>query len=338
MKYSIIIPTYNRLEELKELVPSLENQSFDSSLFELVVIDDGSTDGTMDYLKLLDPPFSLTLRSQRNQGPGAARNHGMSVALGSHFIFVDSDCILPPQYLETIDTYLQNHPLDAFGGPDTYHPSFSPLLKAINYAMTSFLGTAGTRGNKKSLARFYPRSFNMGYDRKVYEKIGGFNDLRHGQDMDYSARIFEAGFNVGLIPDAYVYHKRRTSLKKYFKQIFNWGVARINLHTLHTGMLKPIHLIPAALLIIGIIITILSMVNIIPFVIFQLGLIGCAALGIIAFVQSLFTYKDITVALLSILTLFTQILAYALGTITGCIQVYLLGEKTAKGFTKNYYK
>ena len=338
MKYSIIIPTFNRLEELKELIPSLESQSLDPSQFELVIIDDGSTDQTLEYLNHLNLPFNLTLRSQKNQGPGAARNHGMSIAAGSHFIFVDSDCILPPQYLQIIDSYLEQNSLDAFGGPDTYHPSFSPLLKAINYAMTSFLGTAGTRGSKKSLAKFYPRSFNMGYHRRVYEKIGGFNDLRHGQDMDYSARIFEAGFKVGLISEAFVYHKRRTSLKKYFKQIFNWGVARINLHTLHQGMLKPIHLIPAALFLVGIAITFFSVIGVIPAILLQIGLAGCGLLALLAFMQSLFTYKDFKVALLSIVTLFTQIIAYALGTITGCIQVYLFGRKTAKGFTKNYYK
>ena len=262
----------------------------------------------------------------------------MKIAKGEYFLFVDSDCILPSTYLTTIDRAIRAKSFDAFGGPDTYHPDFPPLLKAINYAMTSFIGTAGTRGNKKSLAKFYPRSFNMGFHRKVFESIGGFNSLRHGQDMDYSARIFEAGYAVGLIDDAFVYHKRRTSLKKYFKQIFNWGVARINLSTLHEGMMKPIHLIPAFALSAGLTILLLVAIEVLPLAIFYFCLLACGIVGVFAFVQSFLTYKDIRVAALSIITLFTQILAYALGSLTGIFQVFILRRKTATGFTKNYYK
>ena len=179
MKYSLIVPTYNRLDELKELIPSLEAQSFDNHLFELVIVDDGSTDDTLAYLNSLQLSFDINIQKQKNQGPGAARNRGMSVANGEYFIFVDSDCMLPPDYFTTLNSHLDKFRLDAFGGPDTYHPSFSPLLKAINYAMTSFIGTAGTRGNKKSLSKFYPRSFNMGIHRRVYENIGGFNTVSY---------------------------------------------------------------------------------------------------------------------------------------------------------------
>jgi len=320
MKYSLIIPTFNRLEELQELIPSLESQKFDKTLYELVIIDDGSTDDTIGYLEGLRLPFNLIIRSQKNQGPGAARNHGMKVALGMYFIFVDSDCILPENYLKSIDSHLEENALDAFGGPDTYHPSFSPLLKSINYAMTSFLGTAGTRGNKKSLGKFYPRSFNMGLHRKVFESIGGFGGLRHGQDMDYSARIFDAGFNVGLIHEAFVYHKRRTSLKKYFKQIFNWGVARINLSKLHSGMLKPIHLIPAFVLFCAALVLVSTALGVLPLYLLGLGMIACGIIAITAFIQSLLTYKSLKVAMLSIITIFLQIIAYGLGTMTGVFQ------------------
>lgn len=225
MKYSIIIAVYNRLEEVKELLESAEKLDGDRSLFELLFVDDGSKDGFKEFIEQYHSTSGLQIRAiyQKNQGPGAARNQGMSKAQGEYFIFVDSDCMFPPQWLTEIEKAQNEHHYDAFGGPDTCHPSFSPLLKAINYSMTSFIGTGGTRGNKKHVGRFYPRSFNMGISREVYNTIGGMGGLRHGQDMDYSMRIYNAGFKVGLIADAYVYHKRRTSIPKFFRQYLLGG-------------------------------------------------------------------------------------------------------------------
>jgi len=205
MKYSIIVATFNRLEEMKELTGSLQEVDFPRDHFELVVADDGSDDGTREFLESADFNFSLKYLRQENKGPGAARNLGMKKAEGKYFLFMDSDCTVPADYLEKIDEALEQEGLDAFGGPDTYRADFPPLLKAINYSMTSFIGTGGTRGSRKSVTKFYPRSFNMGIHRRVYEKIGGMGPLRHGQDMDFSARIYKAGFKVGLIPDAYVF-------------------------------------------------------------------------------------------------------------------------------------
>ncbi len=337
IKFSIIIATYNRLDELQELFQTLLEMKYDVSRYELVIVDDGSTDGTQKYIKNGQWPFHLLYLKQKNQGPGAARNYGMQEANGEYFLFIDSDCMLPPQYLSEIDKGLKKNQFEAFGGPDTFHPSFSPLLKAINYSMTSFIGTGGTRGGKKSVGKFYPRSFNMGIHKSVFDKIGGMGGLRHGQDMDFSARIYEAGFKVGLIPEAFVYHKRRTSLRKFFKQIFNWGVARINLGTKHKNMLKPIHLAPTFLLF-GVLIS-LILAPFIPYGTYLLGLIGMGsiAVALFAFFQSLLTYKSIEVALLSIITLFLQVFAYALGSASGLLQK-LKGNKEAKGFTRNYYK
>lgn len=339
MKYSIIIATYNRLEELKELIHSVEAFEYPKDDFELLISDDGSNDGTKEYIDQLLPSLSINIPyiSQANKGPGAARNHGMENAKGDYFIFIDSDCIIPPDYLNKIDAAITTHNYDAFGGPDTYHPSFSPLLKAINYSMTSFIGTGGTRGSETSVAKFYPRSFNMGIHRKIYETIGGMGELRHGQDMDFSARIYDEGFKVGLIPKAFVYHKRRTSLRKFYKQIFNWGVARVNLSKKHPSMLKPIHFAPAVVLV-GTVIT-LFFAPFLPFGKILLGLLfgGAGFVALFAFFQSLSTYKDIRVAFLSIITLFLQVFAYGMGTISGLWQM-LRGKNEAKGFTKNYYK
>lgn len=335
--YSIIIATYNRLPELKELIASVKALDFPADRFELVISDDGSTDGTRSYLEEQSFPFRLRYLYQENKGPGEARNHGMREAAGDYFIFIDSDCIIPPDYLTKVDRHLSEEPLDAFGGPDDCHPDFPPLLKAINYAMTSFLGTGGTRGSEKAVTKFYPRSFNMGIHRKVFEDIGGMNKLRHGQDMDFSARIYAAGYRVGLIPDAFVYHKRRTNIRRFFKQIFNWGVARINLGRMYPDMLKPVHLAPAALVGGVIFVTLLAPFWSVARLLFVVAMIGALGVAGLAFVQSWMRYRDVRVSGLSILTLFTQVTAYGLGAWSGLWQ-WATGKKLAEGFTKNYYK
>ena len=338
-KHSIIVATYNRLEEIKELTESLINMAKHPGTpsFEWIVVDDGSEDGTDAFLQDQDFEFDLRVIKQQNQGPGAARNRGMAEAKGEYFLFLDSDCTVPPEYLVEVDRALTEHQWDAFGGPDTYREDFSPLLKAINYSMTSFTGTGGTRGSKKSVTKFYPRSFNMGLSRKVYETIGDMGGLRHGQDMDYSARIYKAGFKVGLIERAYVYHKRRTSLRKFFKQIFNWGVARINLSRMHPELLKLIHLAPALLVaMIAGMLVVSTAFGMLLEAIALLGL-GYLLLGIIVIVQSFLWYKLISVSLLSIVTITIQILAYGLGLLYALIQI-AIGKREAEGFVKHYYK
>ena len=337
MKYSIIVATYNRLDELKELTQSLQDLDFPGDMFELVLADDGSEDGTREFIEAADFNFKVNYLRQENKGPGAARNLGMREAQGDYFLFVDSDCTLPSDYLYQVDRVLEENRYDAFGGPDTYREDFPPLLKAINYSMTSFIGTGGTRGSKQSVTKFYPRSFNMGIHRRVYEKIGGMGGLRHGQDMDFSARIYQAGFKVGLIPDAYVYHKRRTSIKRFFKQIFNWGVARINLGRKHPDLLKPIHFAPAIIVSGSFLILLLA-----PFFLLFQGLlylifVTAFILALYAFIEASGIYKNIKVGALSVVTLFIQIFAYGLGTLSGLFQ-WITGKNTAKGFTKNYYK
>lgn len=341
MKYSIIIAVYNRLEEVKELLGSAEKMEGDRALFEFLFVDDGSKDGFREFIEQYHSESGLQVRAvyQQNQGPGAARNHGMREAHGDYFIFVDSDCMFPPHWLSEIEKAQNAHHYDAFGGPDTCHPSFSPLLKAINYSMTSFIGTGGTRGNKKHVGRFYPRSFNMGISRKVYETIGGMGGLRHGQDMDYSMRIYNAGFKVGLIPDAYVFHKRRTSIPKFFRQIFNWGVARINLSRRHPHTLKAVHLLPA-ILVLGLlllaIVTCFTGQAFLPIhILWLLAGYGLLAVCLLAFFQSLGRYHNLSVAFLSIITLLIQVFAYGFGLLWGGWNA-LLG-KEVKGFSKNYY-
>ncbi|MCB0667346.1 MAG: glycosyltransferase [Saprospiraceae bacterium] len=336
IRYSIIVAVYNRVDEVRELLASAEALVFDRSGFEFLFVDDGSTDGFREMIENYQSASGLQVSAiyQANQGPGAARNHGMEEAAGRYFIFLDSDCMVPPHWISAIDEAIEQSGYDAFGGPDTFHPSFSPLLKAINYSMTSFLGTGGTRGSKKSIGKFYPRSFNMGVSRQIFEKIGGMNKLRHGQDMDFSARIYAAGYKVGLITDAYVFHKRRTSIWKFFKQIFNWGVARINLGRLHPSLLKPVHFLPSLILTGLIILLIISLLTGIWWIWWVVGL-GYALVCLTAFVQAFSQYRELKTAFLSIITLNIQVFAYGMGLLYALWQ--RIWHEEARGFTKNYY-
>ncbi len=338
MFYTIIVATYNRENEIRELLTSANFLDFPKGDFEIIVVDDGSCDNTKSVIEEFQQMKKVNIRYlfQKNRGPAFARNHGMSVAFGRYFLFVDSDCILPSIWLKRVDEFLsKNRNIHAFGGADDAHHSFSPLLKAINFSMTSFLGTAGSRGSNRSIVKYYPRSFNMGIDKKVYKTIGGMADLRHGQDMEYSARIYKSGFNVSFIPGAFVYHKRRTNLKRFFKQVFNFGNTRWNLAKADKSMLKPIHFLPTIILILALFSILLAIIlKIIP--IFLVLLILLCLICSLIFILSFLKYKSIFISFLSIITTFTQVSAYALGFLIGGLQS--ITKSKIKGFTKNYYK
>ncbi|WP_167604644.1 glycosyltransferase [Maribellus sediminis] len=340
MKYTVIVAVYNRVDEVQELLQSAENLEFDRKNFELLFVDDGSKDGFQQFIEHYKSESGLNIKAiyQENKGPGEARNNAMKNALGEYYIYVDSDCMFPTHWLKEIDKEVVKSNYDAFGGPDTFHPSFSPLLKAINYSMTSLIGTGGTRGSKKSVGKFYPRSFNMGIHRKIFENIGGMNKLRHGQDMDFSQRIYDAGYKVGLIPDAFVYHKRRTSLSKFYRQIFNWGVARINLAQKHPSMLKPVHLLPA-MVVIGLVALALFtlLVPSTAKILWSLTGFGFALIVLWAFFEAFMKYKSLAAALLSPITLNIQVFAYGFGLIKALWQTKVLGMEEARGFVKGYY-
>lgn len=245
VQYSIIVAVYNRPEEMEELLESLTQQTLQD--FEVVVVEDGSTRTSQEVCKRYSDHLSIVYFSKPNSGPGLSRNYGCDRARGEVFLFLDSDCMVPATWLEEVDRGRRSMNLDAFGGPDREHASFSPLQKAISYAMTSILTTGGIRGSKRRVGgAFHPRSFNMGLHRDVYQHTKGFSTMRFGEDVDFSIRMITAGYKVGLIPDAWVYHKRRTDLKKFFKQVHNSGIARINLTLRHPGTLKLTHFFPAA--------------------------------------------------------------------------------------------
>lgn len=243
MKYSFIIPVYNRPDEVSELLCSIASQTIRD--FEVIVVEDGSTIPCKDIAASYEGILDLKYFDIPNGGPGPARNFAASKASGDYLLILDSDCILPPGYLSAVDDELGRCPADAFGGPDRAHESFSDIQKAINYSMTSFFTTGGIRGGKMKMEKFHPRSFNMGVSRELYKKLGGFSGMRYGEDIDFSIRIFESGASCRLFPEAWVWHKRRSSFGQFFRQVRHSGVARINLQKRHPGTLKAVHLLPA---------------------------------------------------------------------------------------------
>lgn len=239
--FSIIVPVYNRRDEVADLLRSLESQTDNG--FEIILVEDGSTQPALPDGK---GPEGLRLKyyQKSNEGRSIARNYGIAGADGDFFVFVDSDCILPPEYIAELRKSLAENPVDCFGGPDAAHDSFTDTQKAINYAMTAFLTTGGIRGGKVSMEKFTPRTFNMGFSREVYEKVGGFREM-FSEDIDMSTRIRNAGFCIALYPDVYVYHKRRVDMKKFWKQVHVFGMSRITLELLYPGSMKLVHWLPA---------------------------------------------------------------------------------------------
>lgn len=244
MQFSVIIPVYNRPEEIVELLESLTLQSSKSKL-EIIIIEDGSSVSSKDVIEPYFHQLDLHYYYQENQGPGPARNHGASKAKGDYLVFFDSDCIIPSNYFNVVIEHLEEKPLECFGGPDKAHPFFTPIQKAISYSMTSPITTGGIRGGKKKLDKFYPRSFNLGITKKAFNQLEGFSEMRFGEDLDFSMRAEKAGLTISYMEDAYVYHKRRTKFKAFYKQVFNSGIARIDLSLKHPGTLKLVHLLPS---------------------------------------------------------------------------------------------
>ncbi|MBQ0088473.1 MAG: glycosyltransferase, partial [Prevotellaceae bacterium] len=268
---------------------------------------------------------------KENSGPGMTRNYGAERAIGEYLIVLDSDVVLPPTYIEETDKELQGNPCEAFGGPDKAHPDFSHLQKAINYAMTSFFTTGGIRGGKKKLDKFYPRSFNMGIRKDVYTQLGGFSKMRFGEDIDFSIRIFEAGCKCRLFPNSWVWHKRRTDFRKFFRQVHNSGIARINLMKRHRGSLKLVHLLPAVFTI-GLVLLLIGSIwcywSLLPILLFMT----------IIFLDSTRVNKSIKVGWLSIWASIIQLTGYGSGFLRAWWERCVLGKDEFSAFNKNFYK
>lgn len=304
--FSIIIPVYNRPQEIDELLESLTKQDF-SDAFEVLIIEDGSDNTSEEILKSYKKKLDLKYFFKENSGAGASRNFGMEKATGNYFIILDSDVIVPNQFLIEVKKALENNFTDAFGGPDAAHSSFTPLQKAINYSMTSVLTTGGIRGKKKSVGKFQPRSFNLGLSQKAFHKTSGFSKMKNGEDIDLTFRLWENDFETQLIEKAFVYHKRRSTIKQFFKQTFGFGTARPILSKKYPETAKITYWFPS-LFLIGLDISILFAF----FEYFQ-PLYFYGFYFLLIFLDSLYQNKNLKVAFLSIITSFTQFLGYGLG-------------------------
>lgn len=320
MFFSIVIPLYNRPQEITELLESMLLQSYRD--FEIIVVEDGSTIPAKEAVLSFADRLNISYVEKLNEGQGFARNYGFERAKGDYFIVFDSDIIVPPDYLLKVHAGLESMKFDAFGGPDAAHASFTAIQKAISYSMTSPFTTGGIRGNKKHVGQFHPRSFNMGISRRVWEETGGFKLARRSEDIEFSVRMIAKGFRVGLLPEAFVYHKRRTSFKQFFKQTYGFGKGRIDIYKLFPGELKPVHALPTVFTL-GI--AFLVVFNLINFLtdeyiialnyIVNLGNNLLALYVILLAVHACITTRDIRVALLAIIASFTQLIAYGSGFI-----------------------
>ena len=329
MNYSIIVPVYNRPDEVDELLESLTHQVFRN--FEVVIVEDGSDKRCDEVCNRYKDLLPLRYYYKKNSGPGNSRNFGVDYANGDYVIILDSDVVVPPHYLSAIDEELSREQCDFFGGADAAHASFTPVQKAISYSMTSFFTTGGIRGGKKKLDKFYPRSYNMGVRRTAYQTLGGFSRMRFGEDIDFSYRLIENGYKSRLFPEAWVWHKRRTDLRKFFRQVYNSGIARINLEKRHPGTMKPVHLLPM-LFTLGVLLLLLLS----PWCLWTLT--PLLAYALIICIHSSVVNKSLRVGLLSVPAAFTQLMGYGLGFINAWWKRCVLRQDEFQAFEKTFYK
>lgn len=355
--YSIIVPVYNRPDEVDELLESLCHQKVKD--FEVIIVEDGSAIPCKDVCDKYAGILDLHYYAKPNSGPGQSRNYGAERAKGEWLIVLDSDVVLPEDYLTSVNSHLlplTSHPnIDAWGGPDCAHPDFTPVQKAISYSMTSFFTTGGIRGGtspksggtRGALDKFYPRSYNMGIRSEVYRELGGFSKMRFGEDIDFSYRIVEAGYKTALIPEAWVWHKRRTDFRKFFRQVFNSGIARINLTKRHPGTLKLVHLLPTVFTLGVIALILLSAVGrLLMFYVDNdqyrwLCLLPWTPIllySAIIFVDSSIRNHSLRVGLLSVPAAFVQLMGYGFGFIKSWWKRCVLGQDEFTAFEKNFYK
>lgn len=335
MFFSIIIPLYNRPDEIKELLHSLLSQTYQD--FEVIIVEDGSTRPAKHIIERYADRLDVKYFFKENEGQGMARNYGFERAKGDFFIVFDSDILVPADYLQKVKDAIARNGWDAFGGPDAAHESFTPIQKAISYSMTSPFTTGGIRGNKKHVGQFHPRSFNMGISREVYEKTGGYKLSRRSEDIEFSIRMIQSGFKVGLIPEAFVYHKRRTSFSQFYKQTNAFGKGRIDISILYPSELKLVHMLPASFTVGLITLIVLNIINfmIFPDVVWLQFLVRVGNLFIISYtllllVHAILTTKSLKVGVYGVVAAYTQLIAYGTGFLTNYVDRIWLKKDTSK--------
>ncbi|NJM14431.1 MAG: glycosyltransferase [Bacteroidales bacterium] len=331
MKFSIIIPVYNRPDEIKELLESLLQQT--DKAFEVIVVEDGSTLKSEDICAQYADRIDIKYFYKKNEKPAIARNYGMARASGDFFVFFDSDCIIPPHYFQTIRKELTKNYVDAYGGPDRAHDSFNTLQKSISYSMTSFLTTGGIRGGGEKVDKFYPRSFNLGLSKKIFEEMGGFPVIKMhpGEDMVLAIELIKRGYTTRLIKDAFVFHKRRTSLKQFYAQVFRFAKTRVIMSKIYPHTFKIFYTFPSLFLLgmpLLLILSYWSLLFIVPVALFVL----------LIFLDSLAKNKSLAVAFNSIISSFYQQFAYGMGFLKTAIEVHFLKYDEFNVFKTKFYQ
>ncbi len=323
IKFSVVVPVYNRPDELRELLSSLALQS--DKDFDIIIVEDGSDIKCDDVIEAFSSDLSIRYFYKANSGPGLSRNFGMAQSDADYFIIFDSDVIVPPDYISIARKFLYENYVDVYGGPDREHPSFSDFQKAINYSMTSFFTTGGIRGGSERLDKFHPRSFNMGISRHVFDHTGGFAAVPgniSGEDIDFSLTVKGLGYQTGLIKDAFVYHKRRSSIKQFGRQVYRFGYARINITRRHKNTLKLVHLAPTVFLC-GLVFCFLSGIFISP-MFFALPFVY----AVIIYVDAAMKNSSLAVARWALLTSFIQLSSYGYGFMVGIWEIVIRGKST----------
>ncbi|WP_347922131.1 glycosyltransferase [Pontimicrobium sp. SW4] len=326
---SFIIPIFNRPEEAKELLESFAALE-GSKDFEIVIVEDGSNISSESVAQEYKSQLNISYYFKENSGPGDSRNYGMKKATGSYFIILDSDCVLPKQYLIKVLNSLNNNYVDCFGGPDAAHNSFSNIQKAINFAMTSFISTGGIRGKASSINKFQPRSFNMGISKKAFDATGGFGRIHPGEDPDLSIRLWKLGFETKLITEAYVYHKRRISWSKFYKQVYKFGSVRPILNKWHPDTKKITYWFPT-LFCLGVILSLIALIFNITFLIY---LVFCYFA--LSFITALIKTKNVTVSVLAIMAILIQFFGYGYGFLKSTLKL-LFSKKSAENLFPNLF-
>lgn len=331
LQFSFIIPVYNRPDEIQELLQSFVSLKTNTT-YEIVIVEDGSSLPSKNVINAFCNKLNISYFFKENSGPGDSRNFGMQHAKGNYYIILDSDCILPENYLNEVEKGLKQDYVDCFGGPDAAHKSFTNLQKAINFSMTSFITTGGIRGNKNSVDKFQPRSFNMGISKKAFEDSKGFGRIHPGEDPDLSIRLWNLGYKTKLIPEAFVYHKRRISWSNFYKQVNKFGLVRPILNKWHPNTKKLTYWFPA-LFSFGFIVALLLF-----FLNFKWLLFGYALYFIIAFLMALVSSKNMVVSVLALMAILVQFFGYGYGFLKSTFAVSILNKVPENYFPQLFFK
>ncbi len=305
LNFSFIIPVYNRPNEIDELLMSFTKQTVLPD--EIIIVEDGSKQNCHTIVNKYNTILNIRYFLKENSGAGFSRNFGMQNASGNYFIILDSDVILPENYIENIKKKLSNHYTDYYGGPDAAHPNFTDLQKAINYSMTSVFTTGGIRGSIKNTIDFQPRSFNMGISKTAFESSGGFSGRKIGEDIELSLKLKKSGYSAQLIQDAFVYHKRRATLKQFLKQTYRFGNERPLLNKQFPKTAKLTYWFPS-IFIIGLLISLLFLLAKCKlFILFYL------IYFLVIFIDASIQNKSVKIGLMSVITTITQFSGYGFG-------------------------